>query len=124
MTDRPEELEFVNHYVGAAELAHLYAFRVHRKLVELDAGGDHAQKLLAESAAVVLQDIPALVGDWRALEREWFEVELLDPANLDRVTHALEVRFAELGPALKTLLLRQDQIVAKLVNLLENARRT
>jgi hypothetical protein len=123
MADRPEPLELVDRYLGAAELAHAYAFGIHRQIVELDADGDQTRKLLADSAAITLQEIPALTRDWRVLERQWSEVELLDPANLDRVTHALEVRFAELGPALKTLLLRQDQIVAKLVNLLENARR-
>jgi hypothetical protein len=85
--DRPEELELVDQYVGAAELAHLYAFGVHRELVELDADGDRIGRLLAESAAIALQEIPALVRDWRLLEREWFEVELLDPTNLDRKTN-------------------------------------
>ena len=123
MADRPEELELVDRYLRAARNAHLYAFRVHRQLVELDVDPDHIRALLAESAAIVLQEMPALTRDWRVLEREWFETELLDPANLDRKTRALKARFGELGPALETLRARQEEIVADLVDLLDEARR-
>jgi hypothetical protein len=40
MTDRPEELELVELYLGTARNAHLRTFRVHRELVELDAADD------------------------------------------------------------------------------------
>ena len=124
MTDRPEELQLVDRYLGAARNAHLYAFRVHRQLVELGAAEDHTRTLLAESAVIVLQEVPALTRDWRVLEREWFEVELLDPTNLDRKTQALTTCFAELHPRLQALAVSQDEIVAELVKLLKNARRT
>jgi hypothetical protein len=122
--DRPESFELVDRYLGAAKIAHEFAFNRHRQLVELDAADDHTRTLLAESAAIALQDIPALVRSWHALEREWFEVELLDPAKLDDKTQALTVRFGELDPALHALRVRQDAIVAQLVDLLDNARRT
>ncbi len=118
-----QELELVNGYMGTAEVAHEYAFRIHRQLVELGASGGHTRTLLAASAAIALHEIPVLVRDWRILEREWFEVELLDPANLDRKTQALKVRFGELGPALLALRARQDEIVAELADLLDKARR-
>ena len=123
MTDRPEELDLVDQYVGAAELAHIYAFGVRRELIELDADGARIRRLLAESAAITLQEIPALVRDWRLLEREWLEVELLDPANLDRKTQALKAHFAELDPALHALRVRQDEIAAELTDLLDRAQR-
>ena len=124
MTDRPEELDLVDRYVLAARIAHEFAFDRHRLLAELDAANEHTRHLLAESAAIALQEMPALTRDWRVLEREWFEVELLDPSKLARATQALEARFAELGPALDTLRVRQDEVVAELVDLLGRARRT
>jgi len=124
MADRPEPLEIVDRHLLAARIAHEYAFDRHRQLVELDAADDYTRKLLAESAAVALQEMPGLTRDWRVLEREWFEQELLDPSKLDRTTHALTTRFAELAPALNELRARQDKIVAELVDLLNRARRT
>lgn len=123
MADRPEELELVDRYVGAAELAHMYTFDRYRHLVELGVDPELARRLLAQSAAIALQEIPALLRDWHVLEREWFEVELLDPGKLDRTTQALKARFAELDPALRALRARQDEIVAELVDLLNRARR-
>jgi hypothetical protein len=68
--------------------------------------------------------MPTLARDLRALGAQWSEVELLDPANLDSVTHAIEVRFAELDPKLQNLTARQEEIIAELVTLLGDARRS
>jgi hypothetical protein len=124
MTDRPEELELVDRYQVAAEFAHQFAFDSHRKLVELGAADDNTRRLLAESATIALQEIPAFVRDWHPVEREWFEVELLDPAELPRMTEVLKSRFAELSPMFEALRARQDKIVAELVELLDEARQT
>jgi hypothetical protein len=124
MTERPEPLENLDRYFLAARIAHQYAAGIHRQLVELDADGAHTRKLLSESAAVVLQRMPQLTREWRTLEREWSEQELLDPPKAERTTRVLVARFAELGPALRTLRGRQDEIVAELVDLLGRARRT
>ncbi len=124
MTDRPKELELVDRYQVAAEFAHQFAFDRHRKLVELGAADDNTRRLLAESATIALQEIPAFARDWRPVEREWFEVELLDPAELPRMTEVLKVRFAELSPVFEALRARQDKIVAELIELLDEARRT
>jgi hypothetical protein len=51
-------------------------------------------------------------------------VELLDPAELPRMTEVLKSRFAELSPVFGALRDRQDKIVAELVELLAEARRT
>lgn len=123
MADRPEELELVERYRLAARFGHEYAFRVHRELVELDADGDDTRNLLAESAAITLQEMPQLSRDWLAVQREWSEQELLDPPKAEVTARALEVRFTELGPQLEALLLRQDKLVAELVGLLNDARR-
>lgn len=123
MADRLEELELVERYLEAARIAHESGFRIHRELVDIGADGEHTRKLLSESAAIVLAEIPALVRDWHVMEREWFETELLDPACLDRKTQALKASFTELGPALNTLRGRQDEIVTELVDLLDRAKR-
>ncbi|MFI4992652.1 MAG: hypothetical protein ACHQCH_03410 [Solirubrobacterales bacterium] len=126
MTDRPgspEQLELVDRLLASAGFNHLYAFRVHRKLVELDAGGDHTRKLLAESAAIVLAEMPALARDLRTLGSQWSEQELLDPPKAQRTAETLAVRFAELSPKLDALTVRQDEIIAELVALLNDARR-
>jgi hypothetical protein len=123
MTDRPQSLEFVEGYGLATTYGHQYAFGVQRELVVLDAGGDHTRRLLAESADITLREMPGLTSDLRSLGREWFEQELLDPPKAERTARALEVRFAQLRPKLEALLLRQDEIVAELVRLLNAARR-
>lgn len=123
MTERPEALEQVDRYFLAARIAHQYAAGIHRQLVELDADGAHTRKLLSESAAVVLQRMPRLTREWRTLEREWYEQELLDPPKAERTMHVMEARFGELGLALRTLRARQDEIIAELVDILDRARR-
>jgi len=124
MADRPESLQLVERYRLATTYGHQYAFGVQRELVELDAGGDHTLKLLAESASITLQEMPALTDDLRSLGREWSEQELLDPPTAERTARALDLRFTELRPKLEALLRRQDEIVAELVRLLGEARRS
>jgi hypothetical protein len=124
MGDRPEELEIVDRLKAATEYNHFYAFRLHRNIVELDGADDHARILLAQSAAILLEDFPALIVELRTLGAHWSEVELLDPANLDSVTQAIEHCFAELDPKLQTLITRQEDIVAELIALLRDARRS
>jgi hypothetical protein len=124
MTDRPEPLEFVERYLLSANFNHQYAFGVHRQLVELDTDGDHTRKLLAESAAIALREMPALTRDLRTLGSEWSEQNLLDPPKADWTARQVQLRFTELGPALQALLVRQDEIVTELVSLLGDARRT
>jgi hypothetical protein len=124
MTDRPEQLKLVDRYLLSANFNHQYAFGVHRRLVELDVDPDHTRRLLAESAAIALAEMPALVRHLRALGSEWSEQELLDPPKAEWTARQLQLRFAEVGPALQALLVRQDELVADLVRLLGDARRT
>jgi len=124
MADRPEELEIVERLVASASFSHMFAFGLHRELVELQGDTDHTRMLLGESADIALAQMPALERDFRALTDQWSEVQLLDPANLDSVSHAIEVRFAEVDPKLQTLIARHDEIIAELVALVRNARRS
>ena len=124
MADRPEELEIVERLVASASFSHMFAFGLHRELVELQGDTDHTRMLLGESADIALAQMPTLERDFRALTDQWSEVQLLDPANLDSVSHAIEVRFAEVDPKLQTLIARHDEIIAELVALVRNARRS
>lgn len=67
--------------------------------------------------------MPELTSEWRVLEREWSEQELLDPPKAERTLDILAARFGELEPALRALRDRQDEVVAELVDLLEGMRR-
>ena len=123
MADRPVELELFERLRASTDSNHFYASRVWRQLVELGAGDQHARILLDESTNITLYDMPALTRDLRALGAQWSEVELLDPANLDPVTRAIQDRYTKLHPKLHTLSTRQDEIIAELVSLLRDARR-
>ena|ERR1035438_6127141 len=123
MADRPEPLELVDRLVASAGFNHLYAFGLHRELVELGADTGHARELLAQSAAIALAELPALVRDLRTLGTQWSEQELLDPPKAEWTARQIQLRFAELSPAPEALLGRQDEIVAELVALAGDARR-
>ena len=123
MADRPEPLELVDRLVASAGFNHLYAFRVHRQLVQLDAAGDDADKLLAESARIALTEFPALARDLRTLGTQWSEQDLLDPPKAQWTARQIQLRFDELDPQLQTLTLRQEEIIAELLALLGDARR-
>ena len=124
MANRPKELETVERLTASADSNHLFAFRLHRELLQLNADTGHARDLLGESAAIIFKDLPMLIADLRVLGAQWSEVELLDPANLNTVTHAIQVHFAELDLELQALTARQDQIISDLLALLRRARRS
>ncbi len=122
MTDRPGSLRLLDGYFAAARIAHEYVFDLHRELVERDAADDHTRELLHESAAVALEQMPALTRGLRGLEREWGEQELLDPSAAERTVERLDGEVAELVPALAALRARQNQIVAELLDRISRAR--
>jgi hypothetical protein len=123
MAERPEPLAQLDLHFLAARIAHEYADDLHYELAELHADDVHTQKLLSESAAVVLKDMPRLVRDLRSLEREWGEQELLDPSQAERTAHVLAARWADVAPELAALRARQDAIVAELAELRGRASR-
>jgi hypothetical protein len=108
-------------YFRASRLAHEYAFRLHRKLVELGIDDDRARALVRESAGLTVERIPALASRVRMREREWEEQDLLDPPAAERTVERLEGEVAELAPELAALRARQRQILAELSELLTRA---
>jgi hypothetical protein len=124
MPNRPQELEIVERLTASADSNHLFAFRLHRELLQLNADTGHARDLLGQSAAIIFKDLPMLIADLRVLGAQWSEVELLDPANLDPVARAIQDRYAELHLELQALTDRQDQIISDLLALLRRARRS
>lgn len=122
MTDRPEPLALLDSYFAAARIAHEYASDLQRELVELDLADDHTRELVHESAAVALEQMPALTKRLGGLEREWAEQDLLDVSGAERTIERLEREVADLSPALVALRARQNQIVAELLDLTSRAR--
>jgi hypothetical protein len=123
MADRLEPLQGLDGYFAAATIAHEYADDLHWELAELHADDVHTCKLLADSAAVVLQEMPRLARQLRDLGREWAEQELLDPPMAERTAELLEARWAEVEPGLAALRARQEAIVAELAERLGRAGR-
>jgi hypothetical protein len=124
MADRPESLAQLDRYFLAATIAHEYADDLHYELAELHADDIHTRKLLSESAAVVLKELPRLVRDLSSLGREWGEQELLDPSQAEQTAQVLAARWADVAPALVALRARQDEIVAELAELVGRANRS
>jgi hypothetical protein len=118
MTARPASLQLLDSYFRAARLAHEYAFRLHRRLVEADADSEHARALLSESAALTLERMPTLARRLRSREREWEEQDLLDPSASVRTVEQMESEAADLAPELAALRARQRQILAELREIL------
>jgi hypothetical protein len=104
-------------------MAHEYAAGMHRRLIELDAVDDHTRKLLSESAAVILKQMPRLADELRNLEREWDEQELLDPSQAEHTAQMLKARWADVAPELVALRVHQNAVVAELAELAERASR-
>jgi|GEM_PF-4860483 hypothetical protein len=102
LTDRYSVVkgEYADRYFLAATIVHEYANDLHCELAEMHADDVHARKLLSESAAVVLKQMPRLARELRSVEREWEEQELLDPAQAGRTAHSLGARWADLAPEL------------------------
>lgn len=119
---RPAPLRLLSRHFRAARLAHEAAADLHRELVELGLDDDHTRALLHESAALALEQMPALVRPLRGPEREWAEQELLDPPASLLTAKQLESGVTKLLPALLALRARQDQIVAELLNRIRRAR--
>jgi hypothetical protein len=120
MPDRPTALETVDLHLLAARIAHEYAADRHHELVQLEADNQHTRKLLNESAALALHDMPYLARQLRALQRDWEEQHLLDPEQAQRTARSLEDCWIDLAPRLQVLRDRQDATVAQLVDLLRN----
>lgn len=70
MSDRLEVLDLLDAYFAAATMAHEYADDLHYKLATLQADDLHTRKLLADSADVVLREMPRLVRELRGLTRQ------------------------------------------------------
>jgi hypothetical protein len=123
MADRPAPLAELDGYFGAATIAHEYADDLHWELAELHADDVHTRKLLADSAAVVLQEMPRLARELRGLGREWAEQKLLDPPRAEQTAGLIGSRWAEVELELATLRARQEAIVAELAERLGRASR-
>ncbi len=121
MTDRPESLRLLAGYFVAARIAREYVWDLYRELAEHDGADSHARKLLHESASIAIEQMPALTRQLRGLESEWAEQELLDPPAAERTIERLEGDLAELVPTLAARRVRQNQIVAEILDRISQA---
>lgn len=124
MAEQPQPIQRLDEIFGAARLAHEYVADRHRELVELDADDDRSRRLLAESAAVVVQQMPRRSARLRRLAGEWAEHDLLDPQQAERTAANLASALAHIEPALSSLLARQRVIASELTDRVQAARRT
>ena len=122
MTERPDPFAALDRYFAAATIAHEYLADLHRELGALGGDSAHTRALLAESAAVVTDRMPALARELRQLREEWETQNLLHPPRAKRTLQRAETRLIEAEPDLSVLRARQDEIVADMRGLLERAR--
>lgn len=114
MTSRPDALEDLDAYFAAGTIAHDYVANVHRNLAALGSSSPQTLALVHESAAIILEEMPALVGRLRELGREVETQELLDPSAAAATRDKIAATFAEVEPELRALRKRQDEIARTL----------
>ncbi|MGD0454583.1 MAG: hypothetical protein ABSB69_13385 [Solirubrobacteraceae bacterium] len=73
-----------------------------------------SQRLLTESARIVLQSAPAASATARRLAAEWHEQSVLDPKTAEQTALELETELAQAESVLRELLARETAIVAEL----------
>jgi hypothetical protein len=122
MTERPDPFAALDRYFAAATIAHEYVADLQRELAALGTDSGHTRALLAESAAVVTERMPALTRELRQLGDEWETQNLLDPPRAKRTLLLAETRLIEAEPELSALRARRDAIVVEMRGLLERAR--
>jgi len=124
MADLPQPIQRLDELFQAATIAHEYVADRHRELVELDADDESSRRLLAESAAVILEQMPRLTARMRRLGREWGEHDLLDPQRAEQTVAQLAATLAQIEPELSDLRGRQREIAAELTDRVRSARKT
>lgn len=122
MADLPQPIQRLDARLLAATIAHEYVADRHRELVELDADDACSRRLLAESAAIVLERMPRLAAPLRKLAREWAEQDVLDPQRAEQTLADLSAALARIEPRLNDSRGRQREIASELAELVRAAR--
>jgi hypothetical protein len=123
MADLPQPVQRLDARLLAATIAHEYVADRCRELVELDADDDRSRRLLAESAAIILERMPRLAAPLRRLAREWAEQDVLDPQRPEQTLADLSASLARIEPCLGDLRERQREIASELSELVRAARK-
>ena len=92
---------------------------MHRELVTRGAAGREVGTLLAESAEITLERLPALSEQARRFVRRWTEEVVLDPDSARRSLAALNRELARIEPELVRGLERQREIACRLRSAIE-----
>jgi hypothetical protein len=121
VSDRPEPLARLDLLFEAARIAHETSFGLHRRLVALGADDDHTRRLLAESAAIALENLAAVTAQARQLATRWEEQSVLNPEAADRTVQDVRAELDRAEPALGRLRARQREIARELGSRLAKA---
>lgn len=121
MEPRPESVTRLATVLAAARIAHEAIFELHRRLSAAGRGGTRPRELLAESARIVLSDLPEALAEALRLQALWSEKSLLDPAEADRVSQEFAAELERAEPRVRRLLARQRELASELHSLLREA---
>jgi hypothetical protein len=119
MADLPGPVARLDQYLATTTLAHEVIWRLRRSLIALERDDDLARQLLAEAAALVVDDLPRLLREARRLRALWDEQELLDPDAASKTVRALEGELERVASDVTMLRTRQNEIARELRRLLE-----
>lgn len=123
VVERPEPIAALERILNTAEIAHLSIFDLHRRL--FDAVPDDyrgREGSLAESAAIVATELPALAAAAKRLQRRWWDESVLDPPSADRTVAELKAELERIAPSANELLARQRDIARELRSILDEAK--
>lgn len=122
MTYTPEPLARLDLLLSAARLAHEVIFDLQNELTARGAAGEATSALLRESAAIALEELPAVLAEARRLAARWQEQSVLDPDEAGRTVNALQAELDRAEPRLQALRGRQRRIARDLQSRLDRER--
>jgi hypothetical protein len=82
---------------STAMIAHEAIFELHRKLIGRKVSGP-PRELLAESARIVLSELPHALAEAHELRAKWSEVSALDPEAAERTLQELAAGLERIEP--------------------------
>jgi hypothetical protein len=122
VSEVPDPLRRLNVLLEALFIAHTTIYDLHRRVLSVERATPTSQRLLAESAQIVLQRTPEATAAVRRLAGQWHEQSVLNPEAADRTAAKLEEQLVDVEAVLRDLLDRESAIAADLRALAEEGR--
>jgi len=114
VSEVPDPLRRLNVLLEALFIAHATIYDLHRRVVSAERATPTSQRLLAESAQIVLQSTPEASAAVRRLASQWHEQSVLNPEVADLTAVKLEEQLVDVEVVLRDLLDRERAIAADL----------